>query len=161
MKLERGSAVGFVPGGRRATTADDASREPTTVRPPFDPEKFAKESDSKLRVLEEAGRLGERRPAPSNRPTVPPPPGLPDYAADPAVSTPSAPPPIGADVIPELVVAREDLEWFDLTVEARSLLQHVDGESSVGAICEKAQLSTTEVFAELERLAGEGLVSWR
>jgi hypothetical protein len=159
MKLERGNAVGLVPAGRRAT-AEEGPREPTTVRPPFDPEKFARESDSKLRVLEESARVGERRAAPSNRPTVPPPPGLPDYDG-PVVSSPSAPPPIGMDVVPELVVAREDLEWFDLSTEARSLLQHVNGECAVGAICDKAQLSAGDVFSELERLAGEGLVTWR
>ena len=144
MKFDRGNARGLLQNGRHGT-GDEPSREATTVRPPFDPEKFARESDSSLRVLEESGRA-----ALSNRPTVPPPPGLPDYAAI-----------IGVDGVPELVVAREDLEWFDLTPEARSLLQHVDGESAVAAICAKVHRPSNDVITELERLAGEGLVCWK
>jgi hypothetical protein len=149
MKVERANALGFRGGVR--TSTEDGSRP--TVRPPFDPEKFARESDSNLRILEEeAGtRVTQERRAPaSSRPTVPPPPGLPGYE-----------PVIGVDGVPELVVAREDLEWFDLTPEARSLLQHVDGESAVQAICDKMHLPADDVIAQLERLAGEGLVSWR
>jgi hypothetical protein len=141
MKFERANARGSVESGFRAT-ADDRSREPITVRPPFDPVTFARESDSNLRVLEE----GE---APSNRPTVPPPPGLPDYSAA-----------VTVDSVPELIVAREDLEWFDLTPQARKVLQYVDGESPVRGICEKLRSPADDVIAELERLAGEGLVGW-
>jgi hypothetical protein len=150
MKVERANPLRVERGALRPS-AEEGSRP--TVRPPFDPEKYARESESKLRIMEE-GRATrgteERRRPPSNRPTVPPPPGLPGYE-----------PIIGVDGIPELVVAREDLEWFDLTPEARSLLQHVDGENAVRAICDLMSLSPDHVIGELERLAGEGLVSWR
>jgi hypothetical protein len=150
MKVERANALGFERGAIRSS-AEEGARP--TVRPPFDPEKFARESDSNLRVLEEGGENGGvegRRPAPSSRPTVPPPPGLPDYT-----------PVIGIDGVPQLVVARDDLEWFDLTPEARTLLKHVDGQCPVAAISEKMHLPANDVITELERLAGEGLVSWR
>jgi hypothetical protein len=142
MKFERANVVGYPPAGLGAG-ADEGAREAITVRPPFDPEKFARESDSSLRI-------GEQRGPASNRPTVPPPPGLPDYTSL-----------LGVDGIPELVVAREDLEWFDLTPEARNLLQHVDGESTVSTICDKLRRPANDVIGELGRLAGEGLVSWR
>lgn len=142
MKFDRANAVGY-PTGLRAA-ADNGTREPVTVRPPFNPEKFARESDSSLRVHEERGA------APSNRPTVPPPPGLPDYSSL-----------LGVHGIPELVVAREDLEWFNLTPEARNVLQYVDGVNAVSAICDKVRRPANDIIGELERLAGEGLVSWR
>ncbi len=147
--------MGLAKPGRRVGTEEEGSREATTVRPPFDPETFARESDSNMRVLEESGRAPAERPRDHgagvfSRPTVPPPPGVPSYAAI-----------IGVEGIPELVVAREDLEWFDLSPEARTLLQHVDGENAVAVICDKVHLPENDVISELERLAGEGLVSWR
>jgi hypothetical protein len=143
MKLVRANAAGPAQGsGFRAASEDGGDREAVTVRPPFDPVAYARESDSQIQVQEEAGA--------ENRPTVPPPPGLPHYV-----------PAIGPEVIPELVVARDDLEWFDLTPEARRVLQFVDGERAVSAICDQLRRPANDVMGELERLAGEGLVSWR
>jgi hypothetical protein len=112
--------------------------EPTTVRPPFDPEVFARESDSKVH---------DALP-PSARPTVPP--------ANPAGTHAASP----TDV-PTLAVAREDLEWFDLSPSARELLLHINGRDAVDALAERARSPVTEVLRELARLADEGLVTWR
>jgi hypothetical protein len=143
MKFVRANAPGRAEGsGFRAASDDSGDREVVTVRPPFDPVEFARESESKLQVQEDG--------AAGNRPTVPPPPGLPGYVCA-----------IGPHVIPELVVAREDLEWFDLTPEARKVLQFVDGQRAVSAICDQVSRPANDVIGELERLAGEGLVSWR
>jgi hypothetical protein len=112
--------------------------EPTTVRPPFDPEVFARESDSKVH---------DALP-PSARPTVPP-------------AGPASPHAAGPTDVPTLAVAREDLEWFDLSPSARELLLHINGHDAVDTLAERAQSPVTEVLRELARLADEGLVTWR
>jgi hypothetical protein len=111
--------------------------EPTTVRPPFDPVEFARESDSRIRV--------QSAPA-SGRPTSPPP--------------PDATRPRGQE-IPLLAMAREDLEWFDLDAPALALLRLVNGEDPVEVLCASAGLSPDEAFATLERLARENIIAWR
>ena len=99
---------------RTAVASIDPMTEPTTVRPPFDPEAYARETDS-IANVEQHGV------APSVRPTTPPPPGMPGCGA------------IDVDCVPLLALAREDMEWFDVTALARVLLDHVDGIGTVGA----------------------------
>jgi hypothetical protein len=118
--------------------------EPTTVRPPFDPEEFARKSESSIRVND-----GATPPPPSAKPTAPPPPGIPVYAAA-----------SGGDAIPLLVVSRDDLEWFELTPKARAMLAHVDGQHTVAAICSSTGLQLGDALEALEELAREGLVAF-
>jgi hypothetical protein len=113
--------------------------EPTTVRPPFDPEAFARESDSKVQ---------DAIPA-SARPTVPPAP------------LPSVSPTSGSTEVPTLAVARDDLEWFDLSPAVRELLRHVNGRDSVEAISRVVRRSAAEIVCDLAPLVTEGLVTWR
>jgi hypothetical protein len=63
--------------------------------------------------------------------------------------------------IPMLAVARDDLEWFDLTPAARALLRMVNGRDAVAAIASRAQLTVPDAEVELERLRRAGLVTWR
>lgn len=123
--------------------------DPTTVRPPFDPEAFARESETNIRADVRANiRMPESAPPPaSTRPTVPPPPGLPVYTAA-----------VGAAAVPVLGISRDDLEWFDLSPVARNVLGYVTGEDSIDAICTRSGLRLDDVVDVLEGLARDGVV---
>lgn len=126
--------------------AGDKPREPDTVRPPFDPEEFARESDSLIRI--EAA------------PTVAPPP-MPEHANGGTSGTIAALAAVGPEVVPLLDVARDDLEWFDLQPVARALLRHVDGHASLATIAESADVPLDEATAVLHELAREGVLTWQ
>jgi len=111
--------------------------EPPTVRPPFDPDSFARESDSRVRI--------EVDP-PSRRPTVPP-----------VVLLASE----RAGEVPSLALGREDLEWFELSAMARSLLRHVNGRDTVDVIASRLAMPVADVITELDGLAREGVVTVR
>jgi len=115
--------------------------EPTTLRPPFDPAEFARESE---------------------RATVPPPP---DACSDaPSISVEVVDDIlvlVGAETVPALNVALDDLEWFDLPPLARRVLHHIDGASRLDEICSKAGDSLADAIRLVEQLAREGLVSCR
>lgn len=66
--------------------------------------------------------------------------------------------PVEAMTVPELTVAREDLEWFDLAPAARTLLAQIDGKASVQAISTRAGVLLTDAIDLVEELAREGLV---
>jgi hypothetical protein len=119
--------------------------DPTTVRPPFDPEAFARESETNIRT---SLPVAESSPPPASaRPTVPPPPGLPVYSAA-----------VGGSAVPVLVLSRDDLEWFDLSPVAREVLALVNGEDTIGAICARSGLALDDVVETLEDLARDGVV---
>ncbi len=127
---------------RSPAASREPNAEPTTVRPPFDPAEFARESE---------------------RTTVPPPPASPSYAPDISIEvvTEDLLLPIGAETIPALNVAPDDVEWFDLPPLARSMLRHVDGAARLDEICSKAGDSLTDAIRLVEQLAREGLLSCR
>ncbi len=126
--------------------------EPVTVRPPFDPEEFARNADSSIRLTEGA-------PPPPLPATMPPPAGLPRYPTDlPPLSSPR-PTPMRADAIPELAVAIGDLDWFDLSPRARAVLLWVNGRDSVATICEQSGLAPKDAIAVLDELVREGLIA--
>jgi hypothetical protein len=114
--------------------------EPPTIRPPFDLDSFARESDSKIRI--------ETDP-PSRRPTVPP-------LMQALVLADER-----AGEVPSLAMGREDLEWFELSPMARSLLRHVNGRDTVDVIASRLAMTIEEVMTELDRLAREGVVTLR
>jgi hypothetical protein len=122
-----------------------AASDRTTVRPPFDPEQFARECDSKVSL--------EPIP-PSSRPTLPP--GALGEAAGESENHA-----VRTSDVPVLAVARDDLEWFDLTPAARDLLRMVNGQDAVDAIASHARLTVPEAEVVLERLRRDGLVTWR
>jgi hypothetical protein len=126
--------------------------EPSTVPPPFDPVSYARESEANIRI--------ETAPS-SNRPTAPPPPGLPQYAPGQASGTMHALGSVSSGAVPDLAVAREDLEWFELTPYARSLLRYVDGRQSLEAICARGCLKLDEVMGTIHDLVRDGLVTLR
>ena len=126
--------------GSHATKAEPGERP--TSRPSFDPEVFARVSDSNLRTAAEVG-------SPSVRPTAPPPPAVPRSG------------PIDPKWVPLLEVARDDAEWFDITATARRVLAQVDGEKTVGALGDALGAEGVDVEAALADLAREGVIRWR
>jgi hypothetical protein len=130
-------------GGAPAPPGSDDP--PPTVRPPFDPQAFARESESKIAVLESG--VTEAAPA-STRPTTPPPAGMPLLYA------------IDGDSIPSLAIAREDLDWFELPKLARHLLRHVDGEAPLAVICARIGLKVPQALRLLEGLSRDGALVW-
>jgi hypothetical protein len=111
-----------------------------TVRPPFDPEEFARQSE---------------------RSTVPPPAQVPDL--DPVVSSETTLEVLFVDgeTIPSLAVAREDLEWFDLSHDVRELLRHVDGEATLSVVCERAGRTVDDGILLVEQMVRDGVLGCR
>jgi hypothetical protein len=77
------------------------SKQPTTAPPPFNPEEFARSSESALRVAS-------------------------DYKLTTQVSTP---PPLNKRV--RLAVPEADLAWFEMSDEAKALLGRIDGKTTL------------------------------
>jgi hypothetical protein len=125
---------------------------PSTVRPPFDPEQFARESETKVSV--------DATPR-SDRPTAPPPPGIPQYAPGEASGTLEIGASLDPSGIPELAIARDDLPWFELAPLARQVLAHVDGQTSIEGICTHASLDIVEGMCLFCDLMREGIVTFR
>jgi hypothetical protein len=113
---------------------------PPTVKPAWDPEKYARETDSRIRL--------ESSIPPSARPTVPPPGPEPVHMAR------------GTDV-PVLAISRDDLEWFELSSSSRDLLRQVNGRDTVEALATLLRVPPEQLLTDLEGLAREGLITWR
>jgi hypothetical protein len=147
---------------------DTVDVAPSTARPPFDPTNFARESDARIRAAAAA-------PA-SSLPTVRPPEGsadilasLKEMRASDAGSIPDvqevdangARDALGPEAIPFVAVSTADLAWFDLGPEAARLLAHVNGVSSLEAICATAGITADDAASLLLDLAEQGVVSFR
>jgi len=131
----------------------DEAQTISTVRPPFDPLEFARDSESSIRI-------GETDPA-SARPTAPPPPGLPQYQAGLTSGTMHSLANVGSDTVPSLAVAGEDLAWFELPEPAATLLGHVDGAVNIGALCTRAGVTLDAAMVIFHELARQGIVTLR
>jgi hypothetical protein len=150
-------------------SCEDAEQgAPPTARPEFDPAKFARESDAKIRAAIEAPI--------SRMPTVRPPESLADVLAFPdetraaADSIPDveevpsnggAQDALGVDAVPCMARSREDLARSELTPGAARLLSYVNGIASLEAICGKAKITTEEGASLMLDLAEQGIVSFR
>ncbi len=109
------------------------------MRPPFDPQDFARESECTT-ARPSAGSSSDS-------------PELASSALEVLI-------PVEDTSVPALAVAREDLDWFELPPGARALLEHIDGAASVEVICIRIGLPLTEGIDALDALAREGLVVW-
>jgi hypothetical protein len=109
------------------------------VRPPFDPAEFARQSELS---------------------TSPPPAAqVPD---DPVISTETTEVLfVDEETVPNLAVAREDLEWFDLAPLVRNVLRYVDGERSIAKISAEVGQTPDAGIALVEQLVRDGLVVCR
>jgi hypothetical protein len=118
----------------------ESAAEAATVRPPFDPQEFARQSE---------------------RVTLPPPPKAPSDAPELVSATMEVFWPVEATTIPELIVARDDLEWFELPPLSRKLLEHVDGMASVEAISGKSGIALSDAADLFDDLVREGIIAAR
>ena len=118
----------------------ESGSELVTVRPPFDPQEFARQSE---------------------RVTLPPPPKTPSDAPELVSGTMEVFWPVEATTIPELAVARDDLEWFELPPLCRKLLEHVDGAATVETICARSGCLDDRRRDLFEDLVREGIVATR
>jgi len=115
----------------------ESARAPVTVRPPFDPAQYARDSDRALRASEASG-------------AAPPPPAL-DLRVDAVVE----------DWVPLLAIPRAELEWMDLKPLACTLLLRVNGCSTVREIAEASSIPVREATQVFERLSRKYVVRWR
>jgi len=154
--------------GERIPERDgDPRAERPTARPPFDPERFAREAESKL--MEEPPQSG--RPTPrafqclelaaeqrgrAVRDILNSAPDLQELA-----TSTDARDALGGETVPVLVASREELEWFALSPVASHLLSYVDGVSPIDALCAKARLASADGARVLLDLAEQGIVSFR
>jgi hypothetical protein len=125
----------------------------STVRPPFDPLEFARDSESKMRIVDAE--------LPSNRPTAPPPPGLPQYQAGLTSGTMASLASVGLDTVPALAVARDDLAWFALPEPAAKLVAQVDGHDDIGTLAVRSGVPLDAAMAAFHELARQGIVTLR
>jgi hypothetical protein len=119
----------------------ESARAPVTVRPPFDPAQFARDSDRALRASEASS-------SPSN--DAPPAPAL-DLRVDAVVE----------DWVPLLAIPRAELEWMDLKPLACALLLRVNGCSTVREIAEASRIPVREATQVFEKLSRKHVVRWR
>ena len=132
---------------------DDAAGEQarTTLRPPFDPSAFARESE---RMLAAAPALAPDLSAvgddAGSMPEV--------IEGDPGTVAIDA---LGPDSVPFVVMAPEDVAWFDVPPDVARLLACIDGTSSLGAVCATANISADDGASMLLDLAEWGVVSFR
>jgi hypothetical protein len=115
-----------------------SSDDRATVRPPFDPQDFAKQSE-RMTVRPDAD-------TPSEVPEI----------ATPSIVVEALP--MQETSVPKLAVSLDDLAWFDLSPDARRMLEFIDGASSLEIICIRMGLPLTEGMDAVDVLAREGLV---
>lgn len=142
-----------------ALERDSPNTRPTT-RPPFDPAKFALESETALSTVPDPE---------SSAPTLR---GL--AAARPRVSTIVSSGPeleqaaianlcdaLGDDTVPVLLVPPDELRWLDLPPETVRLLAHVNGVWPLDRVCATAKVASEDGALILLELAEQGIVSFR
>jgi hypothetical protein len=143
--------------GRGSTRG--SSLERTTERPPFDPDAFARASESTLAVTPMEGD--------EQRPTSPPQSSharLRESCKEVLAAVPlpelSDVPALGAVAV--LLVAGEDLAWFQLAESTqRTIISHVDGRTIVEDVLAKARVEVDLGLRLLSELAREGIVGFR
>jgi len=120
-----------------------------TVRPPFDPEEFARESESRLRIAHVAAPLiADDEVPPSSQSAT--------RLTAAARETLPAP-----DAVPFRAMAMEDLEWFDLDGEAKALLERVNGVRTIARIAETVGMEPVLACGLFVRLAAENIIGFR
>jgi hypothetical protein len=127
--------------------------ESPTLRPPFDPEAYARDSEETLRVE-------GRDPLDSSRPTQPPPRDAPHYADVPESGMVQVSFYVESDDVPILKIARERVDTLSLSPLAQALLRHVNERDTVAILCARAGLRMDDAVTGLEELAGQGVVAF-
>jgi hypothetical protein len=140
------------------------------VRPPFDPQKFARDSERALRAEEVSSE--------SARPTRRPPPGVgsdcPPAAPGPAPTAVRPPEDRAAeggqllvqlsvddDDVPFLAIASEHVRAVPLSPIARTFLRFVNQRDCVAVICSRAGIRMDDAVVAIEELSGAGVLSFQ
>jgi len=134
--------------------------EPPTVRPPYDPVAYARDSERALRAEEahaHAARPTRRPPAPS--PPVSPIPSTEDRASEGGQVLVELS--VDDDDVPLLAVAEDRALQMPLSPISRTFLQHVNERDCVAVICARAGLRIDEAVIAIEELSGAGVVSFQ
>jgi hypothetical protein len=135
-----------------------------TERPPFDVERYARESEARIEVVPDSRRTTEPPPPEHSnlrescrelRVSVPPQPDVNVGGAASLTSTPT----LGAVAVP--LVAREDYAWFDLDERGRAIVSIIDDQLIVEEVLEATHTPVSEGIAVFDRLARLGLVAFR
>jgi hypothetical protein len=136
-----------------------------TPRPAFDPETFAREAESRLRMADH--RSTKPTPRALQRPELPPLqwgrtgvalPGAPELPEQPGSL--DALDALGADAVPVVAISREDLGWIEISPEASRLLTHVNGVRPLNVVCAMANVAPEHGATILLELADRGVVSF-
>jgi hypothetical protein len=156
----------------------------STLPPPFDPEEYARESESTM-VAPPAAAYTQRPTAPpdaaydelrescSTQMVAAKPLELPyeggagDWQSEVrVVSTPPAAdlgddelPPL--ESVPVLAVAQEDLAWFDLDAETNALVKKVNGRDSIAKIAAASKVQPADAQQIFQELAKVGAIELR
>lgn len=140
--------------------------ERDTIEPPFDPATYARESERMLpvEVASGTGLAAPRTPSfaesDEDVPTRRRHPSSAGHPSEMRVAQASRPMlEAGPDLVPFVTASREDIEWFDLDDEYRTILAAVDGTSPLGAVLLRAQVpDAITLLSELSRM---GIVQFR
>jgi len=137
----------------------------STPRPPFDPQAFAREAESRLRTADQQPNTPSPRPL--QRPKVPPlqwgrtgdvPPAPPELQESPW--TFNALDAVGADTVPVIALSSVDLGRIAMTPDASRLLNQIDGVRPLHVVCSMANMAAEEGATILLELAEQGVVSF-
>jgi hypothetical protein len=138
----------------------DSPNERPTARPPFDPARFARESEMALST----GQAPESAAPTVRGPAVPRPRVSAIVSSGPELEQAvilNLRDALGGDAVPVLVASPDELGWFDLPPEAARLLALVNGVSSLDTICARANVASQDGAQTLLELAERGIVSFR
>jgi hypothetical protein len=135
-----------------------------TERPPFDVERYARESEARIEIVPDS-RRDTVPPSPEHtnlrescrdlRAAIAPTEGQQPGSEAPITSTPT----LGAVVVS--LVGRDDSEWFDLDDRARAIVAIVDGDLIVEEILAATHTPIPEGIELFTQLAGLGIVGFR
>jgi hypothetical protein len=156
-----GAQDGSKPRGGEGRAAEAARNDRPTIAPPFDPEAFARDSES---------RLSTAPPPQSSAPTVRG--GAPERTSEMRPIAASGPEleeagvgdlrdALGDDTVPVVIASPDELGWLDLPPEAERLLAHINGVSTFERICAKANVTSEEGAFIVLDLAEQGIISFR
>jgi hypothetical protein len=144
--------------------------DPPTVRPPFDPEKFARDSERALRAEGESARP-TRRPPPGSAVGSGFPPEIPGPAPASAGRQAEDRATEGGQLLVQLSVDDDDVPFLAIPSEhvravplspiARTFLRYVNQRDCVAVICSRAGIKMDDAIVAIEELSGAGVLSFQ
>ena len=147
--------------GERHALETASPNERPTVLPPFDPAAFARDSETQLSTVPgpessaPTGRGYARERTSEVRAIVSSGPELEESAIGNLCDA------LGDGTVPVLLASPDELGWLDLPPEAARLLGHIDGVSSLDAVCSRANVASEDGALILLELAELGIVMFR